>query len=369
MRIARPILTLLICLGAPGAASAETQDTSVGQVEVTKTLSDLDTPWALAFLPDGGQLVTERDGTLRLFRGEIDRSVTGVPEVWAEGQGGLLDVAIARDFAESGKIFLSYSEPAGDRAATAVAVARLDPEGAALSDLEVIFRQGDPSGRGQHFGSRVVEAQDGTLFVTLGERGERHEAQSLGSYKGKVIRINRDGSIPADNPFAEGEAPAIWSYGHRNPQGAALDSGGTLWTVEHGARGGDEINRPEPGKNYGWPEISYGEEYSGGQIGHGTQAPGMEQPVFYWDPSIAPSGMMIYSGRLWPEWEGHIFVGSLKFDYLSRLESEGGEVSEAERLFEGVYPRIRDVREAPDGSIWFLSETDGAAYRITPAET
>jgi aldose sugar dehydrogenase len=367
MRIARPVLNLLILSLASGPVMAETFAVSAGQVEVTKAISGLDTPWALAFLPDGGRLVTQRDGTLRLIHDGTSRSVSGVPEVWDNGQGGLLDVAVARDFSRSSEIFLSYSEPAGGGAATAVAVARLDREAAQITDLEVIFRQGDATERGQHFGSRIIEAEDGTLFITLGERGERHQAQSLESYKGKVVRINRDGSIPSDNPFVNGEAPAIWSYGHRNPQGAALDAEGTLWTVEHGARGGDEINRPEAGQNYGWPEISYGQEYSGGRIGRGTQAPGLEQPDFYWDPSIAPSGMMIYSGRLWPEWEGDIFVGSLKFDYLSRLEVSGSEVTEAERLFEGVYPRIRDVREAPDGSIWFLSEDDGAAYQITPA--
>lgn len=358
-------LGALAFAGAP--AFAETRSVSTGQVDVTQVVSGLDTPWGIAFLPDGGQLITERDGRLRLIRGGEARSVRGMPDVWDRGQGGLLDVVVARDFASSGEIFLSYSEPVRGGAATAVAVARLDPDAARLSDLRVIFRQGDASGSARHFGSRIVEAPDGTLFVTLGERGDRPAAQDLDGYKGKIARINRDGSIPSDNPFADGAAPAIWSYGHRNPQGAALDASGDLWTVEHGARGGDEINVPEKGLNYGWPEISYGRHYSGGRIGRGTSAPGMEQPEFYWDPSIAPSGMMIYSGRLWPEWKGDIFVGSLKFDFISRLDVSAGDVTEEERLFEGDYIRIRDIREAPDGSIWFLAEGDGSAYRITPS--
>jgi aldose sugar dehydrogenase len=367
MPFIRVISGLAIVQFAGVAACAETHSVSTGPIEVTEMISGLDTPWAIAFLPDGAQLVSERDGSLLLVRDGEPQEVGGVPDVWANGQGGLLDVAVAQDFPQSGEIFLSYSEPVPEGAATSVASARLDVEAARLFDVEVIFRQGEASDSGRHFGSRIIEASDGALFVSLGERGDRERAQSLESYKGKLVRIERDGAIPADNPFADGSAPAIWSYGHRNPQGAALDLEGRLWVVEHGARGGDEINRPQPGANYGWPEISYGREYSGGRIGQGTEAPGMEQPLFYWDPSIAPSGMMIYSGELWPGWEGDIFVGSLKFDFLSRLEVDGDEVSEAERLFEGTYPRVRDVREAPDGSIWFLSETDGAAYRMTPA--
>ena len=253
-------------------------------------------------------------------------------------------------------------------AGTALAVARLEAPGR-LSNLRVIFRQAEGSSAGRHFGSRVVEAPDGTLFLTIGDRGERDRAQDIGSPNGKVIRVARDGTIPPDNPFVgkEGAEPAVWSYGHRNPQGATLGPDGAVWTVEHGPKGGDEINRPAAGRNHGWPVISYGEEYSGGRIGRGTAAEGMEQPLHYWDPSIAPSGMMIYSGRLWPEWKGDIFVGSLKFDMISRLSGGADSLVEAERLFEGEFPRIRDVREAPDGSIWFLSEDEGAAYRMTPA--
>lgn len=358
---------ILAALLAP-AALADIRQTSAGPVEITEMVSGLDMPWALAFLPGGGMLVTEIGGRLLLIRDGAATPVAGVPEVWARGQGGLLDVVAARDFATTGEIFLTYSEPRGNRAGTALAVARLDADAPRLRDLRVVFRQNGPPGGGRHFGSRVVEAPDGALFLTIGDRGERELAQDPARHNGKVVRVARDGSIPADNPFVSGGAePEIWSLGHRNPQGAALGPDGALWTVEHGPAGGDEINRPEAGLNYGWPVISYGEEYSGGQVGQGTSQPGLEQPLHHWDPSIAPSGMMIYSGRMWPEWQGDIFVGSLKFDFLSRLEGDASDVAEAERLFEGDYLRIRDVREAPDGAIWFLAETDGAVYRMTPA--
>ena len=218
---------------------------------------------------------------------------------------------------------------------------------------------------GRHFGSRVVEARDGTLFISLGERGDRPSAQDLGLHQGSVVRINRDGTVPASNPFTgkHGAQPEIWSYGHRNPQGMSLDLRGNLWVAEHGAKGGDEVNRIRKGANYGWPVISYGRHYSGRKIGEGTSKPGMEQPEWYWDPSIAPSGMMIYSGRMWPEWRGDIFVGSLKFDYISRLS--GSPLKEAEQLRSQETGRIRDVQEAPDGSIWFASESEGAVFRIS----
>ena len=224
----------------------------------------------------------------------------------------------------------------------------------------------DSTSRSRHFGSRIVEAPDGTLFLTIGDRGEDESAQDLRRENGSVVRVARDGSIPADNPFVgqRDARPAIWSYGHRNPQGAALDLDGNLVTVEHGAQGGDEINVIKRGANYGWPLISYGVHYSGQPIGIGTAAPGLEQPAFYWDPSMAPSGMMIYSGKLWPDWRGDIFVGSLKFGYIARLE--GKPLTEVEQLKSRATRRVRDVREAPDGSIWFLSVRNGALYRMTP---
>ena len=369
MRQAILSFVAVVGLVAPVPGLAEELETSAGPVEVRRAVAGLETPWAIAFLPDGGQLITERGGRLLLIRDGKAVPVTGVPEVRAKGQGGLLDVQVARDFDTSREIFLTFSQPMRGGAGTALAVARLEAP-ARLSDLRVIFRQTDGSNAGRHFGSRVVEAPDGTLFLTIGDRGDRERAQDLGSRKGKVIRVARNGAIPPDNPFVgrEGAEPAVWSYGHRNPQGAALGPDGAVWTVEHGPKGGDEINRPAAGRNHGWPVISFGEEYSGGTVGRGTAAEGMEQPLHYWDPSIAPSGMMIYSGRLWPEWKGDIFVGSLKFDMISRLSGGADSLVEAERLFEGEFPRIRDVREAPDGSIWFLSEDEGAAYRITPVE-
>jgi glucose/arabinose dehydrogenase len=316
-------------------------------------------------------LVTERDGGLWRLGGSGERTaVAGVPMVKAGGQGGLLDVVAARDFADTREIFLTYSEPADSRSRTAVAVARLSDDGQRLEDTRIIFRQQPAVETSHHYGSRVVEAPDGTLWVTLGERGYAAEAQNPSNHIGKIVRIARDGSVPAGNPFTGGAGlPEIWSIGHRNPQGAALDpETGALWTVEHGAKGGDEINRPQPGENYGWPVISYGVNYIGTRIGEGTAKPGLEQPVYYWDPSIAPSGMMIYSGKLWPAWRGDIFVGALKSRLISRLDRQGGDITGEEQLFAGKYGRIRDVREGPDGAIWFLTdERNGALYRVTPA--
>ncbi len=356
-----------LCLVA-SLASAQTFETSAGQVRVEKMIGGLNEPWAIAFLPgDEGILITERGGRLLIRRGSETRAVRGVPRVRVAGQGGLLDVVASRDFAQTREIFITYSKAYEGGAGTVVAVAELSRDGRRLANLREIFKMNSVSGSGSHFGSRIVEGNDGTLFVTIGDRGAAPQAQVLNRHNGKVIRINRDGSVPADNPFADGGGqPQIWSYGHRNPQGAALDERGRLWTVAHGARGGDEVNQPEAGRNYGWPVITYGVNYNGAKIGEGTAKAGMEQPKHYWDPSIAPSGMMIYSGKLFPAWRGDIFVGSLKFDMISRLERNGESVTEAERLFQDEFIRIRDIREAPDGSIWFLSVGDDAAYRIRP---
>lgn len=356
----------LFCLFAAPLSAQETLPVKGGTVTVERVLSGLDEPWAVGFLPDGGYLVTERGGSLIHVADGRRTEVSGVPEVFAKGQGGLLDVVVARDFMRSREIFLSYAEPDGRVAGTALAVARLSPDNMHLMDLRVLFRQENKTSAGQHFGSRIVEAPDGTLFLTVGERGEGELAQDTYLANGKVIRVNRDGSVPSDNPFVSGGGlPQVWSYGHRNPQGAALDQDGNLWIVEHGARGGDEVNRPKAGRNYGWPVISYGRHYSGFKIGEGTAKAGMEQPVFYWDPSIAPSGMTIYTGDMFPDWRGGIFVGSLKFDFIARLERSGGSVKQAEELFRDRYGRIRDVRQAPDGSIWFLSVGEGALFRIS----
>ena len=362
---------LYFSLTAPLAAPQhKTFDISVGQVAVAQVAGPFDHPWAVAFLPGGDMLVTERGGRLWRLNPEGARAeVAGVPAVKAAGQGGLLDVVAARDFADTREIFLTYSEPTAGKSRTAVAVARLSDDGQSLENTRVIFRQTPALSATKHYGSRVVEAPDGTLWVTLGDRGQSHQAQSPVSHIGKVVRIVRDGSVPRDNPLVGGLGlPEIWSLGHRNPQGAALDPvTGSLWTVEHGAKGGDEINRPEAGKNYGWPVISYGTTYAGTRIGEGTEKEGMEQPLYYWDPSIAPSGMMIYSGKLWPDWRGDIFVGALKFELISRLDREGDSITGEERLFAEVYGRVRDVREGPDGAIWFLTdEGEGGLYRVTP---
>ncbi|WP_159805182.1 PQQ-dependent sugar dehydrogenase [Litoreibacter roseus] len=343
-------------------------ETSQGTVTVTEIASGFDQPWGVDFIPDGGILITERGGQLIHLQSDGSRiDVSGVPEVVGQGQGGLLDIMVASDFAQSREVFLSYSKPQPKGSGTALAKARLSEAGDALEGLEVIFEQAEGYSSGRHFGSRIVEGADGTLFLTIGERGDRPSAQNIANHNGTVVRVTRDGTVPADNPFVqtEGARPEIWSYGHRNPQGAALDLDGNLWVAEHGAQGGDEINRVRAGANYGWPVISYGRHYSGAKIGEGTSKDGMEQPTHYWDPSIAPSGMMIYSGKLWPEWEGDAFVGSLKFNYISRVS--GTNLSEeAEQIRSDETARVRDVVEGPDGGIWFLSVMSGGLYRITP---
>lgn len=349
-----------------------TYETSAGTVRVDRVAGPFAHPWALAFLPGGAVLITERGGRLWRLGADGQRTeVLGVPDVHAVGQGGLLDVVAARDFATSREVFLTYSEPVGDKSRSSVAAARLSEDGKFLETLHTIFRQTPPVDSQHHYGSRIVQGRDGTLWVTLGERGMSTQAQNLATDLGKVVRIARDGTVPEDNPFVGGIGrPEIWSYGHRNPQGATMDpETGALWTVEHGAKGGDEINKPQAGKNYGWPVISYGTTYAGTRIGEGTHKKGMEQPIYYWDPSIAPSGMLIYSGRLWPEWKGDIFVGALKFQLISRLHREGDVIKGEERLLTDAYGRIRDVREGPDGAIWFLTDEEaGALYRMAPAK-
>lgn len=363
-------LILFPLLAFPLLAHGQSFQTSAGTVTVDEVADDLDTPWSLAFLPDESFIVTERDGELIHFASDGTRTeIDGVPEVYASSQGGLFDVLIPRDYAESGEILLAYAEEYGRDEGTTLSVAELDLGSARLTSVTPIFRMRTDSSGGRHFGGRIVEAADGTLFLTLGDRADRPDAQATGVHNGKLIRINRDGSVPADNPFVNGpHLPEVWSVGHRNPQGLALDADGALWTNSHGASGGDEINLIAPGQNYGWPVISYGRHYFGGRIGEGTSKAGMEQPKWYWDPSIAPSGMAIYSGKLWPDWEGDLFVGSLKFDMISRLDRSGTEITDEERLFTDEFGRIRDIREAPDGSLWFLSEGEDAVYRIRPAE-
>jgi aldose sugar dehydrogenase len=338
---------------------------------VTDVAKGLEHPWGLAALPDGRMLVTERPGRLRLVGrdGSLSAPLAGVPTVQAGGQGGLLDVALDPQFATNRTIYLSFSEPGDGGAGTSVARAQLG-EGR-IENVQIIYRQQPKvSGRG-HFGSRLVFRRDGTLFVTQGDRmAYSEQAQDLSSGIGKIVRVNTDGTIPRDNPFV-GQAnvrPEIWSYGHRNIQSAALHpETGELWTVEHGARGGDELNRPEPGKNYGWPVISYGVHYDGRKIGEGTAKPGMEQPVFYWDPVIAPSGMLFYTGDAYPGWRGSVLVGSLTPGGLVRLTLQDGRVASEERYLFDLGERIRDVEQGPDGLVYLITDSSkGRILRLDP---
>ncbi|MFO8153834.1 PQQ-dependent sugar dehydrogenase [Thioalkalivibrio sp.] len=344
----------------------------------TETLArGLEHPWGLDFLPDGAMLVTERPGRLRVVSadGEISQPIEGVPEVDNRKQGGLLDVTIAPDFESSRTIFMSFSEPHEDSTNnTAVARARLSDDRSALEDVKVIFSQHPSVESTGHYGSRIVFQDADTIWVTMGDRqGDpvRKNAQDPTNLIGTVARINTDGSIPEDNPFVDHDenAPEIWSYGHRNIQAAAVHpETGELWTIEHGPRGGDELNLTEAGENYGWPTIAYGIEYRGGEVYEGrTEAEGMEQPVYYWDPVIAPSGMTIYTGDVFPEWQGDIFVGGLRSQRVSRLVLEDGRVAAEEWLEIGQ--RVRDVVQGPDGYIYLLTdEDDGWVMRIVPGE-
>jgi glucose/arabinose dehydrogenase len=375
-------IVIVACLvsGAPVLAQGQAQalrsptPTPVSAaVRVETVARGLEHPWALAFLPDGRMLVTERPGRLRIVGrdGRVSEPLAGVPQVLASGQGGLLDVALDPRFADNRLVYLSYVEPgADDTAGTAVARGRLGES--RLEDVRVIYQQ-QPKVRGaNHFGSRLVFARDGTLFVTQGDRAAyRDAAQELSVGIGKIVRITPDGSVPRANPFVgrPGARPEIWSYGHRNVQSAALHpQTGQLWTVEHGARGGDELNRPEAGKNYGWPVITYGVDYSGARIGEGTAKPGMEQPIYYWDPVIAPSGMTFYTGDVFPDWKGSLFIGSLDPGLLVRLTLKNGRVAREERYIGELRERIRDVRQGPDGLLYLLTDSgDGRVLRVLPA--
>jgi len=367
---------LALVLAAP-LTGARADDGAIGTergpVRLITVARGLEKPWGMAFLPDGRLLVTEKPGRLRIVAtdGKVGPPLAGVPAVDSAGQGGLLDVALDPEFAANRLVYLSYAEPRDGGNGTAVARGRLADSG--LAGLQVIFRQQPAVKSGHHFGSRLVFARDGRLFVTLGERNsERARAQTLDSHIGKVVRIERDGKVPADNPFVgrAGALPEIWSYGHRNVQGAALHPGtGELWTNEHGPKGGDELNRTLAGRNYGWPKVTYGVEYSGAKISDSPTAPGIEPPVHYWVPSIATSGLLFYTGDRFPRWKGNAFVGGLKSEQLSRLEFDGNEVVHEEVLLRGVVgDRVRDVEQGPDGLIYLLTdEGDGRLLRIEPA--
>ncbi len=344
----------------------------------TVVASGLVHPWGLAALPDGRWLVTEKPGRLRIItaQGQVDETVAGLPAVDARGQGGLLDVIVGPSFAQDRMIYWSYAEPREGGNATSVARGRLSDDGSHVENVQVIFRAMPVYDGDKHFGSSLAFAPDGKLFITLGERSDkpmRPQAQDLGSHMGKTIRVNADGTVPQDNPFVgrAGALPEIWSLGHRNVQGVAVQPvTGAIWTIEHGTRGGDEVNIDKAGANYGWPDAAYGVEYAGGQINTGaTQAPGTEQPVYYWDPVIAPGGATFYQGAMFPGWDGNLLVAGLKEKHIARLVIQNDRVVGEERLLTDLGERIRDVAVGADGSVWAITdEQNGKLVRLSATQ-
>lgn len=364
--------TLLAAFAVAGCARAETEsrtvDSSAGKLTVEERAENLNHPWGLAFLPDGRLLVTERAGRLRILGtdGKLSEPLAGVPAVQARGQGGLLDVALDPDFAQNRLVYISFAEPGGEGASSAFARGTL-AEGR-IDGLKVIFRQQPKVSGNGHYGGRIVFPPTGHVFLTTGDRQKLDPAQDLMSHLGKVIRLNRDGSVPADNPFirSTGAKPEIWSYGHRNIQGAAIEPGtGALWTIEFGPAGGDELNKPEPGKNYGWPLVSWGSHYDGRDIPDPPTRPDLADAVKYWNPTIAPSGMIFYTGTMFPQWKNNILIAGLGTLGIVRLEIKDGKVVNEERIELGR--RIRDVEQAPDGTIYVATDdNDGRIWRLSP---
>ncbi|WP_183804002.1 PQQ-dependent sugar dehydrogenase [Rhizobium sp. BK316] len=360
-----------------GPALAQTGDivkTQEVSVRVEKLAEGLEHPWAVEVLPDGSYIVTERPGRLRIIRdGKVSDPIGGVPEVNARGQGGLMDVALSPDFATSRKLYLTAATANNRGSGTEAFSATLSSDEKSLENVTPVFTMRLFTRGNIQYGSRIAIAPDGSLFISVGDRGNRDRSQDWKDDAGSIVHLNADGSIPADNPFKDSSKalPEIWSKGHRNPQGIAFDSAnGKLYTVEHGARGGDEINNPEPGKNYGWPIITYGRDYSGAKIGEGTAKEGLEQPLHYWDPSIAPGALAVYRGKMFPEWNGNFIVAALKFQLLSRMQRDAsGAFTAEERMFEGNYGRIRDVIVAPDGALLMVTdEDDGELLRVSRAQ-
>jgi glucose/arabinose dehydrogenase len=353
----------IACTTAASAQSLRTETVATG----------LDHPWAVAFLPDGRFLVTEKQGRMRVVAadGKVGPPLAGVPEVVTGRQAGLFDVVLDSGFASNRTLYFCFAEAGSGGNSTALAKARLSADAARLEDLKIIFSQKPKVDSKMHFGCRIAESRDGNLFLTLGERfSRRDQAQLLDNHLGKIVRITKEGAPAPGNPFIgkPGVMPEIWSYGHRNPQGLTIAPDGALWENEHGPQGGDEVNLPQPGRNYGWPVITYGEEYGGGPIGQGiTRKEGMEQPLHHWTPSIAPSGMaFVTSERYGAQMKGNLFVGSLKFGYLARLEIEGGKVVRESRALE-VGDRVRDVRQGPDGFLYLVTdESRGKLLRVVP---
>ncbi|WP_377274855.1 PQQ-dependent sugar dehydrogenase [Rhizobium sp. R86522] len=371
-RIARLCVPVLAISVATSALAEEPREIRAGDVtiEVASIAKGLENPWSVEVMPDGAFIVTERPGRMRIIRdGEVGRPLGGLPRIAAVGQGGLLDLALSPDFAESRRLFFTAAAPGPGGQGTAVFSARLSANERRLEDVRRIFLMNKLTGAGQHFGSRIAVAADGSLFFGIGDRGEPDRAQDQADHAGKIIRINADGTPSSANPSGQ-LLPEVWSSGHRNPQGIVIDpADNRLYTVEHGARGGDEINAPEAGNNYGWPVISYGKHYSGAEIGIGQTADGYEQPLHYWDPSIAPGALAIYRGAMFPEWEGDFLVAALKYQLIARIErNDDGSIGKEERILQGDYGRIRDVKVAPDGSILLVTdEEDGQLLRLTRA--
>jgi glucose/arabinose dehydrogenase len=365
-------VSLLIATGTRGQEQAF--GSSAGELEVRTIARGLVNPWALAFLPDGTMLVTERPGRMRIVsaEGQVSPPLKGVPDVWASGQGGLHDVIVDKSFAQNRTIYFCFAERTEGGGRTTTARAKLNDGNGRLDEVKIILRQQGPLSSGNHYGCRIAQADDGNLFVALGDHfAYRDQAQNLGNHLGKIVRIAPDGSVPPGNPFA-GRAdakPEIWSYGHRNIQALAINPAtGEPWEIEHGPRGGDEVNLIGKGKNYGWPVIGYGVDYSGARIHDATAKDGMEQPLKYWVPSIAPSGMAFYTGKLFPKWNGSLFTGALRGAMLVRLTVNGNAVTSEERLLQNLNERIRDVRQGPDGALWLLTDSsNGRALRVAPA--
>ena len=370
----RALLFVCLALLMNGQVAAQTIQSQEHRFRVVRVFEGLEHPWGLAFLPDGRMLVTERPGRLRVIGRDArlePKPVSGLPEMTQHGQGGLMDVALHPRFAENNLVYLSYAARGADGVGTEVARGKL--AGNRLETVEVLFRQSPKGYAGQHFGSRLVFDRAGFLYITLGDRGEMERAQKPGDHAGSVIRLHDDGRVPTDNPFVgkAGWRPEKYTLGNRNMQGAALHpQTGLLWTHEHGPQGGDEVNVIRPGVNYGWPVITFGANYgTGSSIGEGTAKAGLAQPLHYWVPSIAPSGMAFYSGDKFPKWRNDLFVGSLKFGLLVRLRLDGEKVVKEERMLQGVLGRIRDVRAGPDGYIYLLTDDSrGVLARMEPVD-
>ncbi|MES2825211.1 MAG: PQQ-dependent sugar dehydrogenase [Pseudomonadota bacterium] len=347
--------------------------TESGGIRVKTVAEGLDKVWSLTFLPNGDMLVTEKPGRMRIVTpaGKVGEPLKGLPKIYNQGQAGLLDVVLAPDFASSKKIYFSYSEP-GEKDTNSTAVSHAVLNGNSLEKVTRIFSQKPKVDSNAHYGSRLVWAEDGTLFITLGDRyNQKDKAQTLDNHQGKVVRVNADGSTPKDNPFIKtaGALPEIWSYGHRNIQGAAINPlTKKLWTGEHGPQGGDELNIDEPGKNYGWPVITYGENYGGGKIGEGTHKDGMEQPIYKWVPSIATAGFIFYTGDKFPQWKNNILLTSLREQTLVRLVLDGNKITKEERLLKNeLGQRLRTVVQGPDGLIYLTTdESDGKILQLSP---